>query len=72
MLEVKELVKLLNLCIHHGMIQSEFGNIIRAKVAASVIRNHGPGRTQPGDHGFMSGLGNNPVLVTWVGVIGGS
>jgi hypothetical protein len=70
--EVKELVKLHNLRIHYVMIWSELKYLIGGKVAWTVIWKRGPGWTRPKNRGFMSGPGNNPVLVTRVGLLGGS
>ena len=43
MLEVKELVKLYNLHIHHVTIQSELRYLIGAKVVGTIKWNRGPG-----------------------------
>jgi hypothetical protein len=70
MREVKEQVKLDNLRLEHVMIRSELRYLIGAKVAGTVIWNHGLGSTRPKNHGFMSGPGNNPALVTGFGLLG--
>jgi hypothetical protein len=72
MQEVKELVELHNLRIHHVMIRSKLIYLIGGKVAGTVIWNRGPGSTLPKNRGFMSGPGSNPAKTERVGLLGGS
>jgi len=50
MLEMKELVKLHNLHIHHVTIQSELRYLIGAEVAGTLKWNRGPSSTWPKNH----------------------
>jgi len=70
--DVKEWLILRYLHIHHVVIQLKHLFLIGAKVAGTVIWNCSPGTTRPKIRGFMSGPGNNPALVTWVVLLGGS
>jgi len=72
MLEVKELVKLRNLRIHHVTIRSELRDLIGTKVAGTRKWNRGPGSIQPKNCGFMSSPGNNPTKTLRFGLLGSS
>jgi hypothetical protein len=69
---VNELVEMHILRIHHVMIRSELKYLIGAKVAGTVLWDHGPGSTRPKNRGFMSGPGNNPAETERVGFLAGS
>jgi len=54
------------------MIPSELIYLIGAKVAGTMIWNHGPGTFQPKNLRFMSGPGNNAAKAKQVGFLAGS
>ena len=65
-------LKLPKLHIYHVLIRWELKYLFGASIAGTMIWNVGPGSTRLKDWGFMSGPGNNPALVTRVGLLGGS
>ena len=69
--EVEELLILYNLRIHHVLIQSELKYRIPAKFAETIIWNRGPGLSQERNRWFMYSPGNNLVLCTLGGLVGG-
>jgi len=72
MLELKGLVELHDLHIHHVTIQSELRYQTGANVAGSIKWNRGPGSTRPKNRGFMSGPGEKPAMTKLFGWPGGS
>jgi len=64
--EVKERLKLHNLCIHHVMIRWDLRYLIGVKIAGTVRWNHSLGTTRPKNCGFISGPGNNSARTNQV------
>jgi len=59
--EVKDRLKLHNLCIHHVMLRSELKYLIAAKNVGTAKWTSGPVHTWPKNTGFRFGPGNKPA-----------
>jgi hypothetical protein len=67
--EVKARLNLHNLRTDHVMIRSELKYLTGTKVGGTAKWNHGPGRAQPKNRGFISGPGNKPAKRMGVGFL---